>query len=115
MHPIEEKLGPISPFLQRIFTNLEKDHLDVSNFELDHICYRVETLPIYLSLKKMLSQQGPILSEEEVGGRLISTFKLNKPIIYQRRQINCIELPSPKQGSFYEQGYEHVEFVINEK
>ena len=63
----------------------------------------------------MLSKYGSILSQEEVGGRLISTFKLKQPIIYKTREIDCIELPSPKEGSFYEQGYEHAEFVIDEK
>ena len=115
MHPIEETLGQISPFLHRIFTNLEKDNIDASNFQLDHVCYRVETQETYLTLKKMLSKYGSILSQEEVGGRLISTFKLKQPIIYKTREIDCIELPSPKEGSFYEQGYEHAEFVIDEK
>jgi len=41
-------------FLKNIFEKIEEKLIDVSEFELDHICYRVETLGKYLKLKKSL-------------------------------------------------------------
>lgn len=101
------------PFIENVLLNIEKISVNVSNYELDHVCYRVETQERYAELKKALFDYGELLTEAKVGDRLISTFKLKNPIIYQNRKIWCFELPSPKKGSYYKEGYEHVEFVID--
>jgi len=108
-----ELLGDASPFLETIFQSLEANKVDVRNYELDHICYRVETIERYEALKKALSPLGKLLVESQIGGRSIATFQLHKPIVFQNRQIHVLELPAPKTGSFYKEGFEHVEFVID--
>lgn len=100
-------------FLDEIFLELLRSEIDVSYFELDHICYRVETQKEYEDGKLKLSKLGELLSETEIWGRLISTYKLLNPIIYQNRKIYVIELPSPKEGSEYKTWFEHVEFVVD--
>lgn len=110
---IEQILGPITPFLDRLFEHLQEDEIEVSQFELDHICYRVETLQRYQELVQQLSPLGDLLTETMIGGRPISTFKLLTPIEYQDRTIYCLELPAPKVGSPYLEGFEHAEFVID--
>jgi len=103
-----------TPFLDKLFRNLEKDGVNVSDLLLDHICYRVETVEAYDTMKAFLAKNGEELTESIIGGRPIVTFLLNDPIVYKNRTINCLELPAPKNGSFYKEGYEHVEFVIKE-
>lgn len=115
MHPIEKKTGNIIPFLRRVFASLKKDNIDVSQYELDHICYRVNSIDKYEIFKQKLSKYGLLLTEAIINGRAISTYKLNEPIIFENRKIWCIELPSPKKGTPYQEGYEHVEFVIDLK
>ncbi|HPF89715.1 MAG TPA: VOC family protein, partial [Flavobacteriales bacterium] len=44
----------------------------------------------------------------------IATFKLHAPINHQDRRIAVVELPAPKGGSPYPEGWEHVEFVVGE-
>lgn len=107
-------LGDIDGFLKKVLTALENDGIDVSKYELDHICYRVETQGTYNQLKTELSKVGELLSETMISGRPISTYKLNTPIIFRTREISCIELPTPKQCSLYPEGLEHAEFVIDE-
>ena len=114
MHPIHHLLESPSPFLDRLFAALEKAKVGVSNYELDHLCYRVESRERYEELKAALSTLGKLLSEKEIGGRPIATFKLKEPILYQGRRIWCLEIPSPKPGSPYPEGYEHAEFVIHQ-
>ena len=80
---------------------------------MDHICYRVSTSLLYEEKKANLSKVTKLLLENEVGGRLISKFKLFNPVVYKKRKISIIELPSPKKGVQYEDGLEHVEFVID--
>lgn len=111
--PIEQLLGPTRPFLEKIFSFLEKDGIDLSAFELDHICYRVETLARYSELTSKLEDLGNLLSEATIGGRPIATYQLHEPIVFGTRLIGVLELPSPKASSFYAEGWEHVEFVID--
>lgn len=104
----------ISDFLDKIFDNLQKDNIDVSNYELDHICYRVSSVENYNFLKENIDSFWFLLSEEVVSWRPIATIKLFSPILYKNRQISVLEIPSPKVWSDYEDGFQHVEFVINE-
>ena len=39
---------------------------------------------------------------------------MSEPLIYKNRKIWVLELPSPKAGSSYSEGFEHVEFVVKE-
>jgi predicted metalloenzyme YecM len=113
MKSIETLLGDATPFLEKLFASLEHEKVDVSKYESDHICYRTETNDRYEELKQKLSEFGTLLTETRIGGRMISTFKLSAPIVFGNRKIWCFELPSPKEGRFYPEGYEHVEFVID--
>lgn len=101
-------------YLENLFSKIENLGLDVSECFLDHICYRVETEAEYQTKKIELLDHGVLLIESMVGGRMISTFKLNSPIHFNGRKIDVLELPAPKAGSSYKSGLEHVEFVTKE-
>lgn len=102
MARITEILGSPNGFLQTIFTHLASDKIDVSSYELDHICYRVETEARYEELKTILeTSYATLLSEAIIGDRFISTYRLNDPIRYINRTISILELPAPKPGRFY--------------
>lgn len=111
-HPVHQFLGDHSTFLDHLFKSLERDHIDVRNYEMDHICYRVETSESYKDISNKLLEQATLLTESQIQGRPISTFKLHEPLEYNHRKIYLIELPSPKPSSPYVQGFEHVEFVV---
>ncbi|MFA6238421.1 MAG: VOC family protein [Bacteriovorax sp.] len=98
-------------FLEDLFLRLEDIGLEVDKYELDHLCYRVETVDEYKIKRDELMPFGELLVESMVNGRLISTFKLHEPIIYKNRKIYLLELPSPKARHSYKRGLEHVEFV----
>ncbi|MBV5336219.1 VOC family protein, partial [bacterium] len=57
--------------------------------------------------------------ESDIGGRPIATFKLTTPIEVRSRDggtrfVDVVEIPSPKDGSPYGAGLEHVEFVVGD-
>ena len=117
-------------------------HMDVSGYEADHVCWRTETWDEYETLVTALKeQQAPyldnaststdsknnrceLLIESNIGGRPIATFSLYEGISVvplregtdggtkNNRSIRVIEIPAPKEGSFYQRGLEHVEFVV---
>lgn len=99
-------------FLSNLFEKMNQVSLNVSDYELDHICYRVISFDEYEEYKVLLSEVGDKLIESEVGGRAIATYKLNTPISFYERRVFIVELPAPKQVSQYSRGFEHAEFVI---
>jgi uncharacterized protein len=101
-------------FLTRLFQALGQDGIDVSALELDHVCYRVATEERYHELKVKLLRNGVLLSEHQISGRPIATFRLNTPFRFRERTIAILELPAPKAGSPYPEGFEHAEFVVHE-
>ena len=69
----------------------------------------------YEVLRTMLAQHGTLLGERMIGGRPIATFRLYEPFLFEERRIAVLELPSPKPGSNYAEGFEHAEFVVDEE
>jgi uncharacterized protein len=100
-------------FIAKVADQLKGDAIKIEGLHLDHICYRVATNERYEELKKQISTVGYLLGGEEkqINGRPIAVYKLNNPIIYEWRNIDCIELPAPGKTK-YDEGFEHAEFVI---
>lgn len=98
-------------FLNKLFSLIEDSGMNVDEFYLDHICYRVGSESEYQEKKIQLLNHGKMLIESMVNGRLIATYKLHSPISYKGRLIDVVELPAPKPGHSYASGLEHVEFV----
>ena len=105
-------LGDVEGFLERIFAGLEHLKLDVTPFELDHICLRVETLEDYEGKKAQLGTLAKLLIESEVNGRPIATFRLDEAVEFRGRKIFVVEIPAPKANRPKPAGLEHVEFVL---
>lgn len=104
----------VEKFLENIFDYLKKENIDVNEFELDHICYRVETADEYVKTKNKLSKVGRLLNEHKVRNRLIASYKLDEPIIFRERKIYVVEVPQPSEHAFYKKGWQHAEFVVEE-
>jgi predicted metalloenzyme YecM len=111
---LQAVLGDPTAFLDRLFAELAAVGIDVARFPLDHVCYRVASSERYAELKPRLATAGELLHEAMIGGRPIATYKLHEPIVYAGRRIDLVELPAPKPGRTYDEGYEHAEFVITE-
>lgn len=111
---LAEVIGDPIVFLEDLFSRISDIELNVENYELDHICYRVGSIDEYKIKKEELASHGELLIESMVNGRMISTFKLHGPIVYKNRKIFLLELPSPKHLHSYASGLEHVEFVTKE-
>lgn len=101
-------------FLDALFKDLEKSRVNLKHWDIDHLCYRVQTLEEYAEASKLFLAIGQLLIESEVNGRMISTYKLFKPINYSGRTIDVIELPAPKLGKQTITGFEHIEVVVDE-
>lgn len=102
-------------FLKDLFDDLSYHKVLLrTHWDIDHICYRADSLENYESLKNSFSEMGELLIESEVNGRLISTYKLHKPVFYEQWRIDLVELPAPKKGKITQEGLEHIEVVIDQ-
>jgi D-alanyl-D-alanine dipeptidase len=111
---IKDIIGDHNIFLDKLFSQLEKKNIDTRSMFLDHLCYRVESLDEYHNMKEKLSSVGKLLTEENINGRPIASFKLFNPLLFKDREIPLIELPAPKPDSRHISGLEHAEFVLSE-
>ena len=116
MHPVEQILGSVlvSSFLEEICSFTAELSLPILHNEIDHICFRCESVTQYLEVCKNIVQfkVGTILLESMIGGRPISIISLTEPLPFKDWSISCLELTCPKPGRVHKHGYEHIEVVI---
>jgi len=98
------------PMLDALFAGLQERGISTA-LPCDHVCYRVETEARYEEVCAALATRNTLESEALVGGRKISTFRLTTPYRYKGHTIDALEIPAPKSGSAYKEGWEHAEFV----
>ena len=101
-------------FLEKLFLTFNDLNIEIANhWDIDHLCYRVDSLDRYEELKISFSDFGKLLIESEINGRSIATFKLSFPIIYKHWMIDVVELPAPKTSKITKEGFEHIEVVTD--
>lgn len=81
---------------------------------IDHLCYRVETIERYGEVCGRLGDFAELLTESEVNGRPISTFRLEEALPGHDENLRIIEVPAPKPGKVVREGFEHAEIVCDE-
>ncbi|EQC48226.1 YecM protein [Bacteriovorax sp. BSW11_IV] len=101
-------------FLESIFATLNEKKVDIKNLEIDHLCYRTSSEENYKEIKEIFSSIGQCLIESDVNGRLIATYKLSEPILFDEYIIDLVEVPAPKKGKITKEGFEHIEVVTSE-
>ncbi len=101
-------------FLNQIFLEMQKKDIQIfSHWNIDHLCYRVNSEEHYRIQKNNFLKFSTLIIESEVNGRLISTFKLHQKIYFKEWVIDVVELPAPKKGKITIEGFEHIEIVID--
>ena len=101
-------------FLDLLFSDIDKNLEIPRHWDIDHLCYRTESVEQYEHIKKIFNSFSALLIESPVNGRMIATYKLNNPICFRGWKINLIEIPSPKLGKKTSLGFEHIEMVCDE-
>jgi uncharacterized protein len=103
-------------FMEKVLEYLTQVSIDISGLQIDHAGLRFKSSQDADEMKRelcLISVGSAPLSSETVGGREISVFKLNKPLVYRNFFISCIELMYPGiEHPFKEDGWEHIEVVL---
>lgn len=101
-----------SLFLEKLFFELQSLSIDYATWDIDHLCYRTESLSHYQKVKNDFSHFSTLLIESPVNGRPIATYKLEKPWRFGENFIDLIEVPAPKPNKITKPGFEHIEIVM---
>jgi predicted metalloenzyme YecM len=113
MKKMESIIGDYEGFLESLVSRCQAIGLDLTDKEIDHVCYRAASLEEYISLRDRIANAGsPLIIESMVGGRPISVFEISRPLVYMHWRVRCLELASPKAGRDHGHGLEHAEVVI---
>ena len=101
-------------FFSTLIDQMRALNIDVKPETADHLCFRVNTAKEYDFYKAELLKHSQLLTEAQVKGRPICTFKIPEGFTYKDHLIELLELPYPKENSDYATGFEHAEFVLTE-
>jgi len=107
-------LNGLDVFVPRLLDLASKAGIDVSEYLMDHVCYRVAEMKRYKELAHVWRLFASKTHTSMVNGRPITVFVLHNPLKIAGRIIRVIELPAPKDGRMHPEGWEHAEFVIDE-
>lgn len=79
---------------------------------MDHICVRLKHNEDVDTIKIDLKKIGEVISEVAVNGREIAIIQMNEALHVGSWDTYGVELPFPKTNHTYEDGWQHVEFVL---
>lgn len=101
-------------FLNEAQSFLEKAEASIpleyrSPQQVDHLCYRADTVETYKTICKQASKVAHFLTESDVNGRPISCFYVPQGLSASQNTVHVIEIASPKQGTRHKLGFEHIE------
>lgn len=111
---MKQLLGDYEAFIEKANTLIDQSGIARKELLLcDTLCYRVETNERYDELKKALTSLAFSVDETEVNGRLIAVYDLRDPLNVPgwQRPVPYLEIPQPKLGSPYKEGFDHAQFV----
>lgn len=106
-------IGDWNNFLDTIFDDLDRLNIDITQFELDHIAYRSTTNDSFTQVGEKLEMIAKRINRNTIRNRFIDIYEFDTPLIYKGRVIKFIELTAPAEGDVFNEGLEHVEFIIN--
>ena len=115
-HKIFEKqtalLADFQDFEQKIQVLAAEIHLDLSQYEIDHLSLRVNYEQTANAWLTRLLAYGSVLSDNLINGRVIYLIQLHEPLRLAQQWIDVVELPFPKDKHYPQETWEHIEVVV---
>ena len=105
-------LADFQDFEQKIQAFAAEIHLDLSQYEIDHLSLRVNSDQKAHDWLALLLNYGSVLSDNVVNGRVIYLIALTQPLYLAGQAIEVVELPFPKDKAYPKETWEHIEVVV---
>ena len=105
-------LADFQDFEQKIQALAAEIHLDLSQYEIDHLSLRVNYEQTANTWLIRLLAYGSVLSDNLINGRVIYLIQLHEPLRLAQQWIDVVELPFPKDKHYPQETWEHIEVVV---
>lgn len=105
-------LADFQDFEQKIQVLATEIHLDLSQYEIDHLSLRVNTEQTANTWLTRLLAYGSVLSDNLINGRVIYLIQLHEPLRLAQQEVDVVELPFPKDKHYPQETWEHIEVVV---
>ena len=102
-------------FEAQILALLETLDLADKALVCNHVALRVNSIASADALRDTFSRVGKIISDNIINGRTILIIELDTPLTLGQFSIACVELPYPSDKVYPQEGWEHIELVIDSK
>ncbi|MCS6112896.1 VOC family protein [Shewanella baltica] len=102
-------------FEAQILALLETLDLADKALVCDHVALRVNSIASADALRDAFSCVGKSISDNIINGRTILIIELDTPLTLGQFSIACVELPYPSDKVYPQEGWEHIELVIDSK
>ncbi|MCL1139801.1 VOC family protein [Shewanella pneumatophori] len=109
----QELINSWSTFSSEIQAFTQDLGLDTLALECDHTALRVNSNQSADLLRHEFARVGNIISDNMINGRPILIIELNTPLMMGNTAIECVELPYPSDKVYPQQGWEHIELVLD--
>lgn len=109
-----EIIGDYKSFVQDTLKRATDAGVDLKDYPIDHLCFRVQTVEEYQRIKPLIQKFSKGVLENAHHGRPVTKFLLSEPLIVGNYEIPVIEMPAPKQGQVINTGLEHLEMVVGD-
>jgi predicted metalloenzyme YecM len=112
---VEDILGDYRAFVAQQRDRLATRGIDITPYELSHLCYRVPEWEEYVRLRGHLERHAIANRENFWNGRPISLIVLREPLdVLEGQTVPLIELIPPVHQRVYKMGLEHLGVVVGD-
>jgi len=113
--PIEDIIGDYRAFAAQQRDRLATRGIDISQFQLSHLAYRVPEWDEYVHVRSLLERHAVANRENVWNGRPISLIVLTQPLeVLDAQPVSLIELIPPVHQRVYKMGLEHLGVVVGD-
>jgi len=109
---LRQIIGDYKFFVNDLLARLAQVGIDVKDYPIDHLCYKVSTLMNYRKTIELLKTHSQGFLETVHHGRPFSKLLLKTPLQVGKYSIPVIEIPAPKPGQIIDDALEHLEIVV---
>ncbi len=113
--PVEDIIGDYKAFAALQRDRLLTRGIDITPYELSHICYRVPEWDEYVRVRGLLERHAVANREGFWNGRPMSLILFDHLEVLEGKAMPMIELIPPVHQRVYKMGLEHIGFVIGEE
>lgn len=109
--------------IRKEFVVFMKDHesrllkigISLTDYPIDHACYRVSTLADFERLFKEFGKISVLYTTKIFHERKFCMFVLRQPLTYKSFSVSYLEFAQPGGSDDYDRGFQHIEFITNVK